>query len=88
MQDVDVQVDVGNSVVQTLLQSMDAIVSIAAVYADQEVWEHDVAIPGVVGRSAGHAPSQEAVICADVDVIKLKKIEQYIFGSQFINRLV
>ena len=80
MHDANVQVHVGNSVVQTLLQSMDAIVSIAAVCTDQEVWEDDVAIPGVVDQSAGHVPSQEVVIFAHVAVLEFEEIEQYIFG--------
>ena len=72
MQDAVAQVDVGDSVVQTLLQSMDAFVSIAAVCAEEEALEHDVAIPGVVGQSAGHAPLQEVVISAYADVLKFE----------------
>lgn len=79
MQDAHVQVDVGNSVVQTLLQSMDAIVSIAAVCADQEALEDELAIPAVVGQGDGHVLSQEVVIIAHVDVLEFEEIEQYIF---------
>ena len=78
MRDAVVQVDVADSVVQTLLQSMDATVSIAAVSGgEEEAWEYGVAIPAVVGQTAGHAPSQEVVISADVDVIKFQEIEQF-----------
>ena len=72
MHDALVQVDVGNSDVQTLLQSMDATVSIAAVCTEKAAWEQDVAILAVVGHIVGNAPSQEVVISAYADVLKFE----------------